>query len=200
MVRKPPKWPRQWHGSILVAQDIRSGSFYGARLFFPPFSPSFRIKSADSTLRNAENTKLTHRKREDTRLASTISSLFPRRSFSFPLVLPFHSHCHSLSLSLSPYCLVCIGTCACRDIAILRKFDLCFCSADYRMSPCWLKENDSSAPTCFPFSRIFRKWPLPSILENRGDIEVLLLLGRSFLFLGEVVCRWFNFLNIWRIM
>lgn len=56
---------------------------------FSPFSPWFRIKSADSTLRNAENTKLVHRNREDTRFASAISSLFAA-SLSFSAAHPVY--------------------------------------------------------------------------------------------------------------
>lgn len=52
-VRKPPKWPRQWHGSILAGTGYPEREFLcRAFLFSLPFSPSSQIiKSADSTLR-----------------------------------------------------------------------------------------------------------------------------------------------------
>ena len=117
VVRKPPKWPRQWHGGILVAQDIRSGSFYGAPLFFPsPFSPSFGIKSADSTLRNAENTKLAHRKRGGyaSRLRDLLivrrvhPSLSPLHFLSFALCLSLYISAVCRHMRVADTCCVCL--------------------------------------------------------------------------------------------
>lgn len=169
VVRKPPKWPRQWHGGILVAQDIRSGSFYGAPLFFPsPFSPSFGIKSADSTLRNAENTKLAHRKRGGyaSRLRDLLivrrvhPSLSPLHFLSFALCLSLYISAVCRHMRVADTCCVCLPWH--RDFTEIRSVFL----SNRGTMGCpratgHPKENDSSALTCFSYSRCLQKMTIP---------------------------------------
>lgn len=118
--------------------------------FFPPlspsFSPSFQIKSADSTLR--KHRTCTEGKRIYARLHLLVI-------VALLLLLLLPPSPVNLSLLLSTC------TCArylCRDIAILREFDLYSCPPDYGMGwdrsllPPW--KTDSSVPTCSPLLSI----------------------------------------------
>lgn len=138
-------------GAFWRAQDIRNGSFYAARLFFP--SPPPLILSSVPNKKCRFNASKTHRTCTEGKRIYARLHLLVIVALLLLLLLPPSPV--NLSLLLSTC------TCArylCRDIAILREFDLYSCPPDYGMGwdrsllPPW--KTDSSVPTCSPLLSI----------------------------------------------